>query len=51
MVDFIGRKPYQYILLSKDKMNTATAQKLAAQRHAFMETFLDQFYAEWDGRA
>lgn len=40
---------YEKLLLLKDKMNTATGKRMAAQRHLFMVQYLDQFYAEWDG--
>ena len=40
---------YEKLLLLKDKMNTASGKKIAAQRHTFMETYLQQFYNEWDG--
>ena len=41
---------YEKLLLLKDKMHTKTAKKIAQDRHYFMEGFLSQFYAEWDGK-
>jgi uncharacterized protein len=41
---------YEKLLLLKNNMNTATGKKLAQQRHRFMEQFLSQFYAEWEGK-
>ena len=41
---------YEKLLLLKDKMNTKTGRLIAADRHDFMEDFLNQFYAEWDGK-
>jgi uncharacterized protein len=41
---------YEKLLLLKDRLNTATAKQIAQQRHDFMIVFLNQFYAEWEGR-
>ena len=40
---------YEKLLLLKDKMNTEKGTQIAAERHKFMELFLSQFYAEWEG--
>ncbi len=40
---------YEKLLLLKDKMNTETGRRIAFERHKFMELFLSQFYAEWEG--
>ena len=34
----------------KDRMNTKTGKTMAKNRHIFMETFLNQFFKEWDGK-
>lgn len=40
---------YEKLLLLKERMNTETGKRIATARHKFMEEFLGQFYAEWDG--
>ncbi|MCB0737708.1 MAG: HD domain-containing protein [Bacteroidetes bacterium] len=39
---------YEKLLYLKDRMQTATGLKLAAERHVFMEVYLEQFYKEWN---
>lgn len=41
---------YEKLLLLKDQMHTKTAIRIAHRRHAFMELYLKQFFAEWEGQ-
>ena len=38
---------YEKLLKLKSLMHTETAKQLAAQRHQYMENFINQFFEEW----
>lgn len=38
---------YEKLLKLQNMMHTNTAKKIAAERHEFMESYLQQFYDEW----
>lgn len=40
---------HEKLLLLRDRMNTASARRVAEGRHRFMEQFLERFHAEWNG--
>jgi uncharacterized protein len=42
---------YEKLLLLKDLMNTESGKKIAQKRHDYMQGFLGQFHAEWNGEA
>ncbi len=39
---------YEKLLLLKDKMNTFTAKQIALERHIYLESYLIQFFKEWN---
>jgi uncharacterized protein len=41
---------YEKLLLLKDRMNTATARRVAERRHRVLEQFLSEFFIEWDAK-
>lgn len=41
---------YEKLLKLKELMNTDYGKKIAKGRHEFLEMYLEQFYAEWEGK-
>lgn len=41
---------YEKLLLLKDRMNTDTGKAIAEERHAFMQSYLERFLLEWEGK-
>lgn len=40
---------YEKLFLLKDRMHTSAAKRIAEQRHRYMQEFVSQFLAEWEG--
>jgi len=40
---------YDKLLKIKDLINTETAKEIAIERHKFLESFLKEFFDEWNG--
>lgn len=41
---------YDKLLKLKDMMNTNSAKEISLERHKYLEGFLEEFLAEWNGK-
>ncbi|MCQ6560007.1 HD domain-containing protein [Paenibacillus mendelii] len=42
---------HEKLLKLKDRINTASARRIAEERHRYMEQYVERFYQEWEGNA
>ncbi len=42
---------YEKLFLLKERMHTAAAKRIATERHALMEVYVQRFLSEWNGDA
>ena len=40
---------YEKLFLLTDLMNTPTAKQIAKERQRYMQAYIEEFMAEWDG--
>ena len=41
---------HEKLLRLKDSINTASAKRIAEERHRYMEQYVERFYQEWEGQ-
>ena len=41
---------YEKLLLLADTMTTPAGRRIARERHRYLQEFLDEFLAEWEGK-
>lgn len=41
---------YEKLFRLQERMNTNTAKEIAQRRERFLQIYLDEFFAEWDGK-
>ncbi|MFD0712814.1 HD domain-containing protein [Paenibacillus sp. GCM10027626] len=42
---------HEKLLKLKERINTASARRIAEERHRYMQQYVEQFYKEWEGES